>query len=126
MLRDSFSIDLIPRRPSRNARSIAKALSVKPQIASSKRGARRTHFKAVLQSGNSAATFQLALPKIVRFLRKNRKFLETFLAEKGSGEVVFNHTIYPHAGNADMGKCCVHFESPDDLPLEAYLFPGDR
>jgi len=19
----------------------------------------------------------------------------------------------------DMGKCCVHFESPDDLPLEA-------
>ncbi len=29
-------------------------------------------------------------------------------------------TAFKAAGKKlDMGKCCVHFESPDDLPLEA-------
>jgi hypothetical protein len=28
--------------------------------------------------------------------------------------------VFKAAGKKlDMGKCCVHFESPDDLPLEA-------
>jgi hypothetical protein len=105
MLPDSFSIDLILRHPWRSTRSIAKALSVKPQTMASKRGIRRTYFKAVLQSGHSPAKFQLALRQVVRFLRKNEKFWEKCLAEKGSGEIVFNHTIFifPQTENGD--KC---------------------
>src|ERR1700756_3855488 len=94
MLPDSFSIDLILRHPWRSTRSTAKALSVKPQTIGSKRGTRRTYFKAVLQSGRSPAKFQLALRQVVRFLRKNEKFWEKFLAEKGSGEIVFNHNFH--------------------------------
>jgi hypothetical protein len=105
MLPDSFSIDLILRHPWRSTRSIAKALSVKPQTMASKRRTRRTYFKAVLQSGHSPAKFQLALRQVVRFLRKNEKFWEKCLAEKGSGEIVFNHTIFifPQTENGD--KC---------------------
>ena len=74
---------------------------MKPQTTGSKRGTRRTYFKAVLQSGRSPAKFQLALRQVVRFLRKNEQFWEKFLAEKGSGEIVFNHTIFPQAENGD-------------------------
>src|SRR4029077_10470883 len=96
MVRDSFSIDLILRHPSRSARSIAKPLSVKPQIRTDiNRHTRRTYFRAVLQNGNSPAKFQLALLKVLRFLRKNKKFWKKFLAERGSGEMVFNHSIFP-------------------------------
>jgi len=108
MLRDSFSIKLVLRHPSRNAMSIAKALS--PQISHSKLRARRTYFQAVLQSGNSPATFRLALPRIVRFLRKNQKFWRDFIAEKGSGELVFNFAIFPQIENGD--KCFELFLTP--------------
>lgn len=103
MVRDSFSIDLILRHPSRSARSITKLLSVKPQIADINRRTRRTYFRAVLQNGNSPAKFQLALSKVVRFLRKNEKFWKKFLAERGSGEMVFNHSIFPQTESGD--KC---------------------
>jgi hypothetical protein len=103
MLRDSFTIDLILRHPSRSVRSIAKALSVKPQIPGSYRGTRRTYFIVVLQNGKSPAKFQFALSKTIRFLRKNKKFLKKFLAEKGSGEIVFNHAIFPQTEQGD--KC---------------------
>jgi|SRR5579862_1135548 len=103
MLRDSFSIDLILRHPSRSTRSIAKALSLKAQTAGSNRDTRRTYLRAVLQSGNSATKFRLALRKVVRFLRKNKKFWKKFLAESGSGEIVFNHAIFPQFEEGD--KC---------------------
>src|SRR5690349_12586633 len=99
MLRDSFSIDLILRHPSRSARSIAKALSVKSQITGRNRRTRRTYFRIVLQNGNSPVKFRLALQKVVRFLRKNRTFWKKFFAEKGSGEIVFNHAIFPQTEN---------------------------
>jgi hypothetical protein len=57
----------------------------------------------VLQNGKSPAKFQFALAKIIRFLRKNKKFLKKFLAEKGSGEIVFNHAIFPQTEQGD--KC---------------------
>ena len=86
MLRDSFTIELILRHPSRSGLSIAKALSVEPRIAYNKPRARGTYFQAILQSGDSPAKFRLALPWIVRFLRKNKKFWRDFIAEKGSGK----------------------------------------
>ena len=101
MHRDSFSIDLILRHTSRSTRSIAKALFLKPQIAYSNPRSRRTYFQAVLQNGNSPAKFQLALPKIVRFLCKNKKFWKDFIAENGSAEVVFNYAIFPQTANGD-------------------------
>lgn len=103
MLRDSFTIDLILSHPSRSARSIAKALSVKPQLTGSNQRTRRTYLKVVLQNGNSSAKFQFALLKVVRFIRKNKTFWKKFLAEKGSGEIVFNHAIFPQTGKGD--KC---------------------
>jgi hypothetical protein len=113
MLRDSFSIDLILlilRHPSRNATSIAKALSVKPQIAYSKPRTRQTYFHAVLQRGNSSAKFRLALPRIIRFLSKNQTFWRNLTNEKGSAELVFNHSIFPQAVNGD--KCFELFLAP--------------
>jgi hypothetical protein len=110
MLRDSFSINLILRQPSRNAISIAKALSVEAQIAFSKPRAQGTYFQAVLQSGNSPAKFRLALPKIVRFFRKNKKFWRDLIAEKGSAEIEFNHAIFPQTVNGD--KCFELFLTP--------------
>lgn len=103
MLRDSFTIELILRHPSRSGLSIAKALSLEPRIAYSKPRARGTYFQTILQSGDSPAKFRLALPRIVRFLRKNKKFWRDFIAEKGSGEIVFNHAIFPQTEEGD--KC---------------------
>jgi hypothetical protein len=103
MLRDSFTIDLILSHPSRSARSIAKALSVRPQLAFSNQRTQRTYLKVALQNGNSPAKFQLALSKVVRFLRKNETFWKKLLAEKGSGEIVFNHAIFPQTEKGD--KC---------------------
>jgi len=103
MLRDSFTIELILRHPSRSASSIAKALSVEPRFANSKPRARGAYFQAILESGDSPAKFRLALPRIVRFLRKNKKFWRDFIAEKGSGEIVFSHAIFPQTEEGD--KC---------------------
>jgi len=103
MLRDTFTIDLILRHPSRSARTIAQVLSLKPQITGSKRRTGRSYFRVVLQSGNSPAKFRFALSMVIRFLSKNKKFLKKLLAEKGTGEIVFNHAIFPQTEKGD--KC---------------------
>jgi hypothetical protein len=110
MLRDSFSIVLNVRHPSRNPASIAKALGVKPWVVHSKLRARLTYFQTVLQSGNSPAKFRLALPKLVKFLRNNKKFWRDLTADKGSGELVFNYAISPQTVDGD--KCFELFLTP--------------
>ena len=133
MLRDSFTIELILRHPSRSARSIAKALSVKPQLTYTSQHTRRTYLHVVLRSGNSSAKFQVGLSKVVRFLRKNETFWKKFLAEKGSGEIVFNHAISPQFEKGD--KCfelsltpvfCEHlFASGIGLKIQGWVEQSD-
>src|SRR5580704_2029642 len=90
MLRDSFTVEMVLRHPSRSELSIGKALSVNPRVAFIKPNARGALFQAILQKGNSSGKFRVALSRVVRFLRRNGKLLRKFIYESGSGEIVIN------------------------------------
>jgi hypothetical protein len=76
----------------------------------SKQRARQTYFQAVLQSGNSPAKIPTCLAKDCQVPSQNERFWGDLIAEKGSGELVFNCAIFPQI--VEGNKCLEIFLTP--------------
>ena len=105
--KDTFSIDIVLRHPSRSPESIAEALSLKPKGAYgvgqnlATLPAKWTFFHACLQELRDSSDYENALAKVGQFLEKNAAFWADFTGGNGEIELVLNHAIEPQEGEGD-------------------------
>jgi hypothetical protein len=105
--KDTFSIDIVLRHPSRTRESISEALSIKPLGSYpigqkiGKLRAKRSFFFGRLQEGDYASEFNRYLSKVVSFLEKKTTFWTEFIAGGGEVEVILNFPTCSHCKDGD-------------------------
>ena len=100
-----YSVDLNLHHPSRDPEEITEALDTKPWFARRKGEVianirhKSTSWLCHFQKGSGNAEFEQTLKALMSFMSEHQSFLQRFVEEEGTAEVVLNATV-----PADEGK----------------------